>query len=34
MFFMILRNFIVNVRFYSIKIFYYLSILFFTALDG
>ena len=34
MFFMILRNFIVNVRFHSIKIFYYLSILFFTAIDG
>ena len=34
MFFIILRNFIVNVRLYSIKFFYYLSILFFTAIDG
>ena len=34
MFFTILRNFIVNVRILSIKFFYYLSNLFFRALNG
>ena len=34
MFFIIQRKFIVNDPLHSIKFFYYLAILFFTAIDG